>query len=81
MPPSPSLWRSPCGAVGPGTGGADALRERHTRSDGAGYLGLVADKSSRNIAKPAAGIIGVLATIASVWWFALRPRRKARKSA
>jgi len=31
------------------------------------------------MAKPAAGIVGVLATIVSVWWFALRPRRKAKK--
>lgn len=37
----------------------------------------MADKKS--IAKPAAGIFGVLATIASVWWFALRPKRKAKK--
>ena len=35
--------------------------------------------SSRSIAKPAAGIVGVLATMASVWWFALRPRMKAKK--
>jgi len=32
---------------------------------------------SRKIVKPAAAI-GVLATIASVWWFALRPRRKIK---
>jgi len=30
---------------------------------------------SRKIAKPAAAV-GVLATMASIWWFALRPRRK-----
>jgi hypothetical protein len=30
----------------------------------------------RNVAKPALGIIGALAAIASIWWFALRPRRK-----
>jgi hypothetical protein len=30
---------------------------------------------SRRIAKPAAAF-GVLATMASIWWFALRPRRK-----
>jgi len=40
----------------------------------------VAEKnSSRSIAKPAAGVIGVAATMASIWWFALRPRRKAKK--
>ncbi len=30
---------------------------------------------SRKVAKPAAAF-GVLATMASIWWFALRPRRK-----
>jgi len=32
---------------------------------------------SRNVAKPAAAL-GVLATMASIWWFALRPRRKVK---
>jgi len=32
---------------------------------------------SRKIAKPAAGI-GVLVTMASIWWFALRPRHRAK---
>ncbi len=32
---------------------------------------------SRKILKPAAAA-GVLATMASVWWFALKPRRKVR---
>jgi hypothetical protein len=32
---------------------------------------------SRKIAKPAAAF-GVLATIVSIWWFALRPRRKVK---
>lgn len=31
----------------------------------------------RKIVKPAAAL-GVLATMASVWWFALRPRRKVK---
>jgi hypothetical protein len=35
--------------------------------------------SSRNLAKPAVGIAGIIATMASVWWFALRPRWKAKK--
>jgi hypothetical protein len=34
---------------------------------------------SRKIAKPVAGI-SVLATMASIWWFALRPRRKAKRN-
>jgi len=32
---------------------------------------------SRKFAKPAAAL-GVLATMASIWWFALRPRRKVK---
>jgi hypothetical protein len=32
---------------------------------------------SRKLVKPAAAL-GVLATMASVWWFALRPRRKIK---
>ena len=31
----------------------------------------------RRFAKPAAAF-GVLATMASIWWFALRPRRKMK---
>jgi hypothetical protein len=27
------------------------------------------------LAKPAIGIIGAIAAIVSIWWFALRPRR------
>ena len=35
---------------------------------------------SRKIAKPAAalGVLATMATMASVWWFALRPRRKVK---
>jgi hypothetical protein len=29
----------------------------------------------RKVAKPALGIVGAIAAIASIWWFALRPRR------
>jgi hypothetical protein len=32
---------------------------------------------TRKIAKPAAAV-GVVATMASIWWFALRPRRKLK---
>ena len=32
---------------------------------------------TRKIAKPAAAL-GVLATMASIWWFALRPRHKVK---
>lgn len=41
-----------------------------------GNVGTMSDRS-RKIAKPAAAF-GVLATMASVWWFALRPRRKVK---
>jgi hypothetical protein len=30
----------------------------------------------RNVTKPAIGILGAIAAIASVWWFAYRPRRR-----
>jgi len=32
---------------------------------------------SHKIAKPAA-VFGVVATMVSIWWFALRPRRKVK---
>ncbi len=35
---------------------------------------------SRRFTKPAAAL-GVLATMASIWWFALRPRRKLKGGA
>ena len=41
-----------------------------------GNVGPMSDRS-RKIAKPAAAL-GVLATMASIWWFALRPRRKVK---
>ena len=43
---------------------------------GPGNVGAMSDRS-RKIAKPAAAF-GVLATMASIWWFALRPRRKVK---
>ena len=43
---------------------------------GPGSLTVMSDRS-RKIAKPAAAF-GVLATMASIWWFALRPRRKSK---
>ncbi|MHB1517340.1 MAG: hypothetical protein ACYCVN_07050 [Acidimicrobiales bacterium] len=42
-------------------------------------VGVMADRS-RKAAKPVAAF-GVLATMASIWWFALRPRRKDRHAA
>jgi cbb3-type cytochrome oxidase subunit 3 len=34
----------------------------------------------RKLAKPAAGALGTLGVVFSIWWFALRPRRKRRRS-
>jgi hypothetical protein len=36
----------------------------------------MADDDSRKLTKPALGILGAIAAIASVWWFAYRPRRR-----
>lgn len=38
---------------------------------------LVMSERSGKILKPAAAV-GVLATMASIWWFALKPRRKVK---
>ncbi len=34
--------------------------------------------SARKIVKPVAAAAGVAATMVSVWWFAFKPRRKAK---
>lgn len=58
-----------------GGGGPD--RRRNRRSGGLpGIVGTMSDRT-RKIAKPAA-VFGAVATMASIWWFALRPRRKAK---
>jgi hypothetical protein len=36
----------------------------------------MANSGARKLVKPAAAAVGVLATMASIWWFALKPRRK-----
>jgi hypothetical protein len=33
---------------------------------------------ARKVVKPVAAAVGVLGTMASIWWFALRPRRKPK---
>jgi cbb3-type cytochrome oxidase subunit 3 len=40
----------------------------------------MAEKSKGNAVKSSIGVLGALATIVSVWWFALRPRRKKGES-
>ena len=36
---------------------------------------------ARKVVKPVAATVGILGTMASIWWFALKPRRKAKASA
>jgi hypothetical protein len=31
------------------------------------------------VVKPVAAAVGILGTMASIWWFALKPRRDARR--
>jgi hypothetical protein len=44
------------------------------------YDGAVADNSKGKVVKSSIGVLGALATIISVWWFALRPRRHKDES-
>jgi hypothetical protein len=37
------------------------------------------DKKGRSVVKPVAAALGVLGTMASIWWFALKPRRRAKR--
>jgi hypothetical protein len=39
----------------------------------------MAKSRARKVIKPVAATVGVLGTMASIWWFALKPRRKARR--
>ena len=41
----------------------------------------MAKSGGRKFVKPVAATIGVVGTMASIWWFALKPRRKARNEA
>ena len=38
-------------------------------------------KSGHKVVKPVAAAAVTLGTIASIWWFALKPRRKAKNDA
>ncbi len=33
---------------------------------------------ARKVVKPVAAAVGIVGTMASIWWFALKPRRKAK---
>jgi hypothetical protein len=41
----------------------------------------MADSGARKVIKPVAAAAVTLGTIASIWWFALKPRRKAKGGA
>jgi hypothetical protein len=53
-----------------------AIRPRHF----AHYDGAVAENRKGKVVKSSIGVLGALATIISVWWFALRPRRHKDES-
>jgi hypothetical protein len=38
----------------------------------------MAESGARKVVKPVAAAVVTLGTIASIWWFALKPRRKAK---
>jgi hypothetical protein len=39
------------------------------------------EKSSKvKVIAPVAAAVGIVGTMASIWWFALKPRRKAKNS-
>ena len=38
----------------------------------------MAKGGAHKVLKPVAAAIGVLGTMASIWWFALKPRRKPK---
>ena len=41
----------------------------------------MANSGGRKVVKPVAAAAVTLGTIASIWWFALKPRRKAKSDA
>lgn len=38
----------------------------------------MAEHRVRKVAAPVAAAVGIVGTMASIWWFALKPRRKAK---
>lgn len=40
----------------------------------------MANSRARKLVKPLAAAVGVLGTMASIWWFALKPRRKEKRT-
>jgi hypothetical protein len=47
-------------------------------ADETGSADEAAAGRTRKLIKPVAAVVGVLATMASIWWFALKPRRKPK---
>jgi hypothetical protein len=39
----------------------------------------MANSGARKVIKPVAAAVGVVGTMASIWWFALKPRRDKKK--
>ncbi len=62
--------------VAPSATGTGASRDPARAAPATGNVAPMSDRS-RKIAKPAAGL-GLLVTMASIWWFALRPWRKSK---
>jgi hypothetical protein len=52
--------------------------EPDERSVEGGKVVAMAERSHHKVVKPVAAVVGVIATMASIWWFALRPRRKPK---
>jgi hypothetical protein len=42
--------------------------------------GMVAPVAKHTVLKPVAAVVGLVGTMASIWWFALKPRRKHEKT-
>jgi hypothetical protein len=38
------------------------------------------NSGGRKVVKPVAAAVGIVGTMASIWWFALKPRRKAKQA-
>ncbi len=46
---------------------------------GAAKVPPMSKEGGHSVVKPVAAGVGIVATMASIWWFALKPRRDAKK--